>query len=87
MGPSASSAFDADRGDATRVAPVLQNHCKSATRFVATRRGREVFEVDNQRIGATANHRVVGIGVGAGTEEPGPPQVAVGRPAHNDRLT
>jgi hypothetical protein len=45
----------------------------------SARRGarREVFEVDDQRIRAAREHRVVRGGVGAGSEEPGATQVGV----------
>ena len=70
--------IDAHHGDAAGIAPALQQSRQSLTRLVAARGRRKVFEVDDQRIGSTAQHGTVRDRVGTGTEEPGSSQVGIG---------
>jgi hypothetical protein len=68
---------DAHCCEASRIAPALQQHHQSSAGFLAAHRRREVLQVDDQRVGAARPHRLMGVSAGAGTEQPGAPQVGL----------
>ena len=76
--PVVVERIDAHRGDPARITPALDQLRKSAARFVAARRWREIFQIDDQRVGAAALHGIVRDGVGTRSEQPRAYQVEIG---------
>jgi len=67
--------IDAYHRDPARIAPVLHQVGEPASRLVATRRGSEVLEIDDQHVGAAAPHGFVRVSISTRAEQPSASQI------------